>query len=128
MRAAWIYSYNLIDGVIPNGLSLYLLGAGLLAAGLARVAMAFGYPDILLTIALLLAGLGNSALAAVATVNALRRSSALASRLRGDRPPTVAFRFFHVAVAACAAAVLTSLIPRRARRRGHCIIVALWSK
>ena len=128
MRAAWVFAYNLIDGAVPNGLSLYLLGAGLLAAGLAQVAMAFEYPNALLAIALLLAGLGNMALAAVATVNALRRSSALAARMRGDCPPTAAFRFFHVAVAACAAAVLTSLIPRRARRRGHCIIVALWGR
>ena len=111
MRAAWIYSYNLIDRIIPNGLSLYLLGAGLLAAALAQAPMAFGYTDILLTLALLLAGLGNTALAAVAMTNALRRSSALAARLRGDRPPTIAFRFFHVAVAACAAAVLSSLLP-----------------
>jgi len=111
MRAAWIYSYNLIDRIIPNGLSLYLLGAGLLAAALAFVPMAFGYPDILLTLALSLAGLGNTALAAVAMTNALRRSSALAARMRGDRPPTIAFRFFHVAVAACAAAVLSSLLP-----------------
>ena len=111
MRAAWIYSYNLIDGVVPNGLSLYLLGAGLIAAALAQVPMAFGYSDIPLTLALLLAGLGNTALAAVATVNALRRSSALATRMRGDRPPIAALRFFHVSVAACVAAVLTSLSP-----------------
>ena len=111
MRAAWVFAYNLIDGAVPNGLSLYLLGAGLLAAGLSQVAMAFGYPDTLQILALLLAGLGNTALAAVATVNALHRSSALAARLRGDRPPTAAFRFFHVAVATCAAAVLTSLLP-----------------
>ena len=111
MRAAWVFAYSSIDRAVPNGLSLYLLGAGLLAAGLAQVAMAFGYPDVLLILALLLAGLGNSALAAVAAVNALRRSSALAARLRGDRPPTIAFRFVHVAVAACAAALLTSLLP-----------------
>ena len=116
MRAAWIYSYNLIDRIIPNGLSLYLLGAGLLAAAaafaaMALVAMASRSPDILLTLALLLANLTNTALAAVAMTNALRRSSALATRLRGDRPPTAAFRFFHVAVAACAAAVLPSLLP-----------------
>ena len=116
MRAAWIYSYNLIDRVIPNGLSLYLLGAGLLAAALAFVPMAlipagFSSPHFLLAIALSLAGLGNTALAAVAMTNALRRSSALATRMRGDRPPTIAFRFFHVAVAACAAAVLSSLLP-----------------
>ena len=111
MRAAWIYSYNLIDRIIPNGLSLYLLGAGLLAAAMAFVPMAFGYPDILLAIALSLAGLGNTALAAVAMTNALRRSSALATRMRGDRPPMAAFRFFHVAVAACAAVVMPSLLP-----------------
>ena len=116
MRAAWAFTYNLIDRVIPNGLSLYTLGAGLLAAAaafvaMALVAMASRSPDILLTLALLLANLTNTALAAVAVTNALRRSSALASRMRGDRPPIAAFRFFHVAVAACAAAVLPSLLP-----------------
>ena len=116
MRAAWIYSYNLVDRAIPNGLSLYTLGAGLLAAAAAFVAMAFvamasRSPDILLTLALLLANLTSAALAAVAMTNALRRSSALASRMRGDRPPIAAFRFFHVAVAACAAALLPSLLP-----------------
>ena len=35
MRAARIFAYNLVDGAVPNGLSLYMLGAGLLAAGLA---------------------------------------------------------------------------------------------
>ena len=111
MRAAWIYAYNLIDRVIPNGLSLYTLGAGLLAAAMAFVAMASRSPDILLTLALLLANLTSAALAAVAMANALRRSSALAARMRGDRPPTAAFRFFHVAVAACAALVLALLLP-----------------
>ena len=116
MRAAWIYAYNLIDGVIPNGLSLYALGAGLLAAALAFVPMAlipsgFSSPHFLLAIALLMVGLGNTALAAVAMTNALRRSSALATRMRGDRPPTAAFRFFHVAVAACASLVLALLLP-----------------
>ena len=38
MRAAWIFAYNLIDRAVPNGLSLYTLGAGLLAAGLAPCA------------------------------------------------------------------------------------------
>ena len=116
MRAAWIFAYNLIDRVIPNGLSLYTLGAGLLAAALAFVPMAlipagFSSPHFLLAIALSMAGLGNTALAAVATVNVLRRSSALATRMRGDRPPTTAFRFFHVAVAACASLVLALLLP-----------------
>ena len=36
MRAAWIFAYNLIDRIAPKGLSLYTLGAGLLAAGLAQ--------------------------------------------------------------------------------------------
>ena len=111
MRAAWVFAYSSIDRIIPNGLSLYTLGAGLLAAALAQAPMAFGYPDIPLILALLLAGLGNTALAAVAIANALRRSSALAARMRGERPPTIAFSFFHVAVAACAAALLPSLLP-----------------
>ena len=111
MRAAWVFAYSSIDRADPNGLSLYTLGAGLLAAGLAQIPMAFGYADVPLALALLLAGLGNTALAAVAIANALRRSSALAARLRGDRPPTAAFRFFHVAVAVCAAALLPSLLP-----------------
>ena len=111
MRAAWIFAYNLIDRVIPNGMSLYLLGAGLSAASLALAPLAFGSPDLLLMPALMLAGLGNTALAAVAVTNALRRSSALAARMRGDRPPIVAFRFFHIAVASHAALVLALLLP-----------------
>ena len=111
MRAAWIYLYNLIDRIIPNGLSLYTLGAGLLAASLALAPLAFGSSDLLLLPALMLAGLGNTALAAVAMMNALRRSSALTTRIRGDRPPIVAFRFFHVAVASHAALVLALLLP-----------------
>ena len=111
MRAAWIYAYNLIDRVIPNGLSLYTLGAGLLAASLALAPMAFGSPNHLLMPALMLAGLASAAPAAVAMMNALRRSSALAARMRGDRPPIAAFRFFHVAVAAHAALVLALLLP-----------------
>ena len=90
MRAAWIFAYNLIDGVIPNGLSLYTLGAGLLAAAaqaaMAFIAMASRSPDILLTLALLLAGLANTALAAVAVTNALRRAGGfrrVSGRLRG---------------------------------------------
>ena len=108
MRAAWIHMYNLIDRIIPNGLSLYMLGAGLLAAGLAHAPMAFGSNIILLLpiLALLLAGLGNGALAAVAMLNTLRRSSALAARL-----PTAAFRFVHIAFAAYAAFALPLLLP-----------------
>ena len=103
MRAAWAFTYNLIDLLIPNGLSLYTLGAGLLAAAafvaMALVAMASRSPDILLTLALLLANL---------------TSAALAARMRGDRPPTAAFRFFHVVVAACAGYCLLSC--RRSKR------------
>ena len=111
MRAAWIFTYNLIDRLIPNGLSLYTLGAGLLAASLALAPMVFGSPNHLLMPALMLAGLANIAPAAVAMMNALRRSSALASRMRGDRPPIAAVRLFHVAVAAHAALVLALLLP-----------------
>ena len=103
MRAAWTYSYNLIDRIVPNGLSLYALGAGLLAAGLALVLTAFGHS---LIFTLTLAGLANTALAAVAATNALRRSSALAAR-----QPIGAFRFIHIAVAVHAALVLAFLTP-----------------
>ena len=109
MRAAWIRSYNLIDRIVPNGLSLYMLGAGLAAAGLAHLLITLGFLDILdilLVIALLLAGLWNTALAAVAATNALRRSSALAAR-----QPAAAFRFVHIAVAVHAALVLALLLP-----------------
>ena len=68
MRAAWIFAYNLIDGVIPNGLSLYLLGAGLLAAAMALAPMAFGSPNHLLMPALMLAGLANTAPAAARSI------------------------------------------------------------
>ena len=112
MRAAWTFAYNLIDRIVPNGLSLYMLGAGLLAAVLAQAPMAFGFSDIdimltfALVLALSLAGLGNTALAAVAALNALRRSSALAAR-----KPRGAFRFIHIAVAAHAALALPFLLP-----------------
>ena len=79
MRAAWIFAYNLIDRIVPNGLSLYMLGAGLLAAGLGHVLITLGFLDalhLLLILALLLAGLGNTALA--------------------ERRPRGAFRFVHV--------------------------------
>ena len=109
MRAAWIHVYKLIDRIVPNGLSLYALGAGLLAAALAQAPMALGYSDniflILPILALLLAGLGNTALSAVAMLNALRRSSALAARR-----PIAAFRFIHIAVAVYAAFALPFLL------------------
>ena len=85
MRAAWIFAYNLINRVIPNGLSLYLLGAGLLAAGLAQFVAStdayYGY-RIEIGLALLALMFANCALAAVAIANMLRRSSSLASLLR----------------------------------------------
>ena len=114
MRAAWIYSYNLIDRIIPNGLSLYLLGAGLLAAGLAQfVAATDAYYGYRIEIGLALMSLmsANCALAAVVVVNALRRSSSLASLLRSGSPPNAALRFIHFAAAAHAALVLTFLLP-----------------
>ena len=114
MRAAWIFAYNSIDRIIPNGLSLYLLGAGLLAAGLTQFVAAtdayYGY-RIEMGLALMSLMLANCALAAVIVANALRRSSALAARIRGDRLPTIAFRFIHFAAAAHAALVLTFLLP-----------------
>ena len=114
MRAAWIFAHNLIDRIIPNGLSLYLLGAGLLAAGLAQFVAStdayYGY-RIEIGLALMSLMLANSALAAVVVANALRRSSSLASRLRSGSPPNAALRFFHFAAAAYAALVLTFLLP-----------------
>ena len=114
MHAAWIYAYNLIDRAIPNGLSLYALGLGLLAAGLAQFVAStdayYGY-RIDIGLALLALMFANCALAAVAIANALRRSSSLASLLRSDRPPNMAIRFIHFAAAAHAALVLTFLLP-----------------
>ena len=77
----------------------------MLAAGLALALTALGFLDII-PLQLTLAGFGNTALAAVATLNALRRSSALATR-----QPAGAFRFIHIAVAAHAALVLALLMP-----------------
>ena len=114
MRAARIYSYNLVDRIAPNGLSLYILGAGLLAAGLGQfVASTDAYYGYRLEtgFALLALMLANGALAAVIIVNALRRSSALTSRLRSCSPPNAAFRFIHFAAAVHAALVLAFLLP-----------------
>ena len=114
MRAAWIFVYNLIDRVIPNGLSLYVLGLGLLAAGLAQFVAStdayYGY-RIEMGLALLTLMSANCALAAAAIANMLRRSSSLASLLRSASPPNMAFRFIHFAAAAHAALVLTFLLP-----------------
>ena len=88
MRAARIYSYNLIDRIIPNGLSLYILGAGLLAAGLAQFAATtdayYGY-RLETGLALLALMAANGALAAVVAVNALRRFGSSTSRARLTR-------------------------------------------
>ena len=114
MHAAWIFAYNSIDRIIPNGLSLYLLGAGLLAAGLAQFVAStdayYGY-RIEIGLALMALMLANCALPAVVVANALRRSSALASLLRSGSPPNAALRFIHFAAAAHAALVLTFLLP-----------------
>ena len=125
MRAAWIYSYNLIDRIIPNGLSLYLLGAGLLAAGLGQFAAStdayYGY-RIEVGMALFALMSVNVALAAVIVMNALRRSSALTSRMRSDSPPSVALRFIHFAAAAYAALALTILLPLLETLQDGCVL------
>ena len=104
-----------IDRIVPNGLSLCLLGAGLLAAGLAQIIITAAdiHPNYRLEagLALLALMLPNGGLAAVAIMNLLRRASSLASRLRGDSPPARAVRFIHFAVAAHAALALPLLLP-----------------
>ena len=114
MRAAWIFAYDLIDRIIPNGISLYVLGAGLLTAGLTQFVAStdayYGY-RVDIGLALLALMFANCALAAVAIVNMLRRSSSLASLLRSGSPPNMALRFIHFAAAAHAALVLTFLLP-----------------
>ena len=114
MRALRIHVYNPIDRAIPNGLSLYMLGLGLLAAGVGQIIIAavvyYGYRlEAGLSLAALT--LANGALTAVAIVNLLRRSSSLAALMRGDSPPTFAVRFIHLAVAAHAAIALAFLLP-----------------
>ena len=120
MRALRIYVYNPIDRAVPNALSLYMLGAGLLAAGVGQiiiianayiVADNYYYNGSDAALALIPITLANCALAAVAVLNLLRRASSLASRLRGDSPPTFAVRFIHFAVAAHAALALPSFLP-----------------
>ena len=114
MRALRIYVYSPIDRAIPNGLSLYLLGLGLLAAGVGQIVIAadfyYGYR---LEAGLALAALifANCVLTAVAIVNLLRRSSSLSSLMRGDSPPAFAVLFIHLAVAAHAAIALAFLLP-----------------
>ncbi len=115
MRALRIHIRDPIDRVVPYGLSLYMLGAGLLAAGVGQavIAAADVHPDRRLEagLALLALILPNCGLAAVAVLNLLRRASSLASRLSGDSPPTFAVRFIHFAVAAHAALALALLLP-----------------
>ena len=121
-----IYIYNPIDRIVPNGLSLYMLGAGLLAAGLAQIVMVSAYfivsanaavadgyyyprfDEGLFIIPLMFA---NGALASVAIMNLLRRSSSLAALMRGDSPPTFAVWFIHLAAAYHAALALALLLP-----------------
>ena len=114
MRAARIFAYNSINRIAPNGLSLYVLGLGLLAAGLAQFVAStdayYGY-RVETGLALLSLMSANCALAAVVIANALRRSSSLASLLRSGSPPNAALRVIHFAAAAHAALVLTFLLP-----------------
>ena len=113
MRASRINKLGFITPRIP-ALSLYVLGLGLLAAGLAQfVAATDAYYGYRIEIGLALMSLmsANCALAAVVVVNALRRSSSLASLLRSGSPPNAALRFIHFAAAAHAALVLTFLLP-----------------
>ena len=114
MRALRIYIYNPIDRIVLNGLSLYMLGLGLLAAGIGQIVIAaevyYGYV-VEAVLALLALALANGALTAVAIMNLLRRSSSLASLLRGDGPPTFAALFIHLAVVSHAALALASLLP-----------------
>ena len=121
-----IYIRDPIDRAVPNGLSLYMLGAGLLAAGLAQIVMVsayfivsanaavadgYYYPRFDEGLLLIPLALANCALAAVAIINLLRRSSSLASLMRGDSPPTFAVWFIHLAVAYHAALALALLLP-----------------
>ena len=95
-------------------LSLYLLGAGLLAAGIGQIIIAadvyYGY-RLEAELALVSLMLANCALMAVIMANLLRRSSSLASLLCGDSPPNFAVRFIHFAVAAHVALALPSILP-----------------
>ena len=121
-----IYIRDPIDRIVPNGLSLYMLGAGLLAAGLAQIVMVsayfivsanaavadgYYYPRFDEGLLLIPLALANCAVAAVAIINLLRRSSSLASLLRGDSQPTFAVWFIHLAVAYHAALALALLLP-----------------
>ena len=112
MRALRIYVYNPIDRAIPNGLSLYTLGLGLLAASVSQIVIAaFVYYGYEAGLALLALTLANCVLTAVAVTNLLRRSSSLSALMRGDGPPTFAVWFIHLAVAAHAAIALAFLLP-----------------
>ena len=115
-----IYVYNPIDRAVPNGLSLYMLGAGLLAAGLAQIAVVIAYLAVAdryyyarldWGLSLIPLALANCAVTAVAVANLLRRSSSLAASFRGDRPPAFAVWFIHLAVAYHAALSLSLLLP-----------------
>ncbi len=120
MRALRIYIRDPIDRAVPNALSLYMLGAGLLAAGVGQIVIAasayivadnYYYNGEDAALALIPITLANCALAAVAILNLLRRLSSLTALLRGDSPPTFAVRFIHFAVAAHAALALPSFLP-----------------
>ena len=109
MRAAWIFAYNLIDGAVPNGLSLYMLGVGLLVGALAHSQAAVDPDgDWALNFWLLLqaANLVNAILAGVAAAKFLRGSPSLARFVRNETRTGGAVWFIHFAVAVYAAVAL----------------------
>ena len=91
-----------IDRVVPNGLSLYALGAGLLIGALTHLQIAVRlYGDDAAPILWLLLQAVNAvgvALAGIVAANALRGSSSLARFVRGERTPGGAVWFVHLAV------------------------------
>ena len=102
MRALRIYMRAPIDRVVPNGLSLYMLGAGLLIGALAHLQIAVrlygGDAALILWLLLQAANAVAVALAGIVAANALRGSSSLARFVRGEKTPGGAVWFVHLAV------------------------------
>ncbi len=110
MRALRIRIRDPIDRIVPNGLSLYALGAGLLVGALThlQIAVRLYGDDAALTLWLLLqaANAVGAVLAGIVAANALRGSSSLARFVRGERTPGGAVWFVHLAVAVYAVVAL----------------------